>query len=145
MSLNVFKIRQRIVAPSSQQLFRIWIRERIQQNRIKHAKDRRVGADPECERQHRASGKRGRVKQGASAVMQVLHQRLNQADTASLAALILDLIESAKLQPGATRGFSFAHSRLHIFLSLSLEMKAQLVVEFVLCGRAPHQSTQSEK
>ena len=39
--------------------------------------------------------------------MQVLHQRLNQADTASLAALVFDLIESAKLQPGATQGLGF--------------------------------------
>ena len=77
--------------------------------------------------------------------MQVLHQRLNKADTASLAALILDLIESAKLQPGATHGLGLAHSRLHIFVGLSLEVKTQLVIEFVLCGRVPHQGTQPEE
>jgi hypothetical protein len=42
--------------------------------------------------------------------MQVLQQRLDKADTASLAALILDLIEAAKFQPGATQGLGFAHS-----------------------------------
>ena len=74
------------------------------------AEDRRVGADPESQRQHSASGKRGRVQQRASGVMQVLPQRLNKADTSSLTALIFDLIESAKLQAGATRGLGFAHS-----------------------------------
>src|SRR5215467_3616080 len=145
LSLNVFKIRQRIVGPSSQQLFRVWIRERIQQNRIEHAKDRRVGADPECQCQYSASGKRGRAKQGSSGVMQVLDQRLNKTDTSSLAALILDLIESAELQPDTTHSLGSAHSRFHIFLSLSLEMKTQLVVKFVLCGSVPHQGTQSEE
>jgi hypothetical protein len=74
-----------------------------------------------------------------------LHQRLNKADAASLAALILDLIESAKLQPGATQGLGFTHSRPHIFVDLSLEVKTQLVVEFVLYGRVPHQASQPEQ
>ena len=77
--------------------------------------------------------------------MQVLHQRLNKAETASLATLILDLIEPAKLQPGATHGLGFAHTRPHILVDLSLEVKTQLVIEFVLCGRAPHQGTQPEE
>jgi hypothetical protein len=77
--------------------------------------------------------------------MQVLHQRLKQADTASLAALIFDLIESAKLQPGATQGLGLVHSRLHVFVDLLLEVKAQLVIEFVLCGGMPHQGTQPEE
>ena len=77
--------------------------------------------------------------------MQVLHQRLKQADTASLAALILDLIESAKLQPRATQRLGLAHAGLHIFGSLSLEVKAQFVIEFILCGRAAHQGTQPEE
>jgi hypothetical protein len=55
--------------------------------------------------------------------MQVLHQRLNQADTASFAAFIFHLIESAKLQAGATKGLGLAHSRPHIFVGLSLEVK----------------------
>jgi hypothetical protein len=77
--------------------------------------------------------------------MQVLDQRLNKADAASLAALILDLIESAELQPGATHGLSFSHSRPHIFVGLSLEVKSELVIEFVLRGGATHQGTQPEK
>jgi hypothetical protein len=77
--------------------------------------------------------------------MQVLDQSLKQAETASLAALILDLIESAKLQLGATPGLGFAHSRPHVLVGLSLEVKTQFVLEFVLCGRAPQQGTQPEE
>jgi hypothetical protein len=77
--------------------------------------------------------------------MQVLHQRLNKANATSLAALIFDLIESAKLQPGATHGLGFSHSRPHIFVDLSLEVKTQLVIELDLCGRVPQQATQPEE
>jgi hypothetical protein len=133
------------VLPGSQQLLRVAIWERIQQDPIDYAEDRRVGADPECQRQYSASSKRGRVKQGASGVMQVLDQCLNKADTASFAALILHLIESTKLQPDATPGLGFTHARPHIFVGLSLEVKTQLIIEFVLCGRAPHQGTQPEE
>jgi len=80
------------------------------------------GADPIASPQHSASGKRGRVKQSASAVMQVLHQRLDKADTASFAALILDLIESTKTSSRRRRRASGSLiSRPHIFVGLSLE------------------------
>jgi hypothetical protein len=63
------------------------------------------------------------MKQRASGVTQVLYQRLNKADATSLAAFILDLLESAKIQPGAAQGFGFAHSRPHILFSLSFKVE----------------------
>jgi hypothetical protein len=79
------------------------------------------------------------VSQSSGGVPKVLHERLEKAEAARLAAFVFYLIKAAKLQPHTTQGLRLGHPRIHMFGDLLLKMKAKLIVELTLSGATPEE------
>ena len=74
-----------------------------------------------------------------------LQERLDKADTASLATLVFYLIEAAKLQSCAAQSVRGAHPRINMFRDLPLEVEAKFIVELTLGGTKPEEGPQAEE
>ena len=64
-------------AEDPDQALRLAHRERLQEDRLHHREDRRVGADGERQREHRAQGEAGPQSQAAEAVPKIPEQRFH--------------------------------------------------------------------
>src|SRR5689334_10648402 len=103
-----------------------------QQDAVRETEDRSVGADAERERQHDDDRERVTLRQDASAVGNVAHEVVDQANAARAATLFLRLIDTTETsQRRVTRVFR-RHAAFHVLLGISFEVKAQLFVELLV-------------
>jgi hypothetical protein len=127
--------------PDHHDPIRLRVRQRRKQNGIHRAENRGIGADAEREREDGDGSEAGRFAQVAKGVTNILHQRFKEVRSARLAAFFFDLVGASEFETRAPPRFRERHASLNEFLSLPLEMKSQLVVEFVLNSLAPKQCT----
>src|SRR5262249_33321316 len=84
------------------------------------------------------------LRQHAKAVSNVLEEMLDRQDSATLAALLLDLIHASQLPQGGVPGLPRPDSSRRALLHLFLEMKANLVVQLLLDGAPAEQGSESK-
>ena len=86
-----------IRAGYADELFGIWIWQRMENNSIDQAEDGGGGSDAESEREHGDRGKSRSLPQSARGVTQILYERFQKAQSLFVAALFLGLFDSTKL------------------------------------------------
>src|ERR671923_98870 len=126
------------------EFFRILDRQGGPQRRAKERKYCSVRADAEGEGEDGGRRKAGGFAQHAEAVTQILHHILNPVDAAGVAAFFLGLLETAEVEAGAAMRIFLCQPLREIFLGFSLEVVAQLVVQFLVGLRAAKQRPQPQ-
>src|SRR6266704_1944477 len=111
-----------------------WVlkRQRPQQNRINHTKNRCVRTNSERKGQDGNRGETGILAQRAHTVANVLHQRFDEAHAARIAMFLFELFHSAEFQTRPTLGLLRRQAGLDELRDLLLEVEAQFVVKFGL-------------
>ena len=109
------------------------------QNRVDEAEDRSSGAYAESEGHDCHGRKPGILPEHPKAVSQIVPEFFDESGRAHVAALLPDLLHSAKSSQGGVAGFFRAHARFNVVLDLPLEMEAQLFVHVAV------QTTGAEK
>ncbi len=111
-----------------------WVlkRQRPQQNRINHTKNRCVRANSERKGQDGYRGETWILAQRAHTVANVLQQRFDEAHPARIAMFLFELFHSAEFQTSPTLGLFRRQAGLDELRDLLLEVEAQFVVKFGL-------------
>ena len=124
------------------QPFRLRIRQRRQQDAFYHAENRAVRPNSKRQREYRGCREPRRFAQHSQPDLQVLREISDPVHFAYVAAFLLRLFHSSEFtQRGRARLFS-RQSLCRIFLSLSRNMVAQLVVQFLIQPLTPKKRTQ---
>ena len=108
------------------------IRQRLEQQRIQHAEDRRVRAHAEDDGQHRGDREPRRLAQAAQAVANILHRIACPAQRQHIARPLLGLLDTADRDARTTVRFGVCHAALRVGPRLHRYMKRELVVEVLL-------------
>jgi hypothetical protein len=74
----------------------------------------------------------------------VARQVLERSGAACVAVFLSNLIETAKLEPGAPTGRFRVHSSANVQVDLPFQVQMKLSVEFTFDGCAPEQSAEPE-
>src|SRR5580704_7486580 len=109
--------------------------ERAQHQPIRHAEDRGVGSDSECERKDGDGSEARRLAQHAQAEAQVLNQRFKEMRTPGFADFFLELLVAAEFEPGASLGFRARKTRALQIISAILDVRAQLLFHLFVHSR----------
>ena len=108
---------------------------------VQQLENRRVGADPQSERQKR-NCRKGRVAaQLPQTIPNVPEEVLNEADAAHVAALLLNPLDAPKEPQRSISGLFGWHPRRQVLLDLAVEMKLKLVVELLFFLASPEEGT----
>jgi hypothetical protein len=99
------------------------------QEAVHHGEDAGRGADAECQREDGGRAVGGRRAQHAHRVAQVLRERLDERNAASVAARLLDLLLVAERKPGAAPCLVRRHAPFDVRLRLALDVQVDLFVE----------------
>ena len=107
-----------------EQLLRIVDRQRLDQHGVDQAEDRRVGADPEPERQQRHQRERRRPPQEPERVADVAAQLVEQPQADGVAAFLLARFNAAELGERTPAGFLFRHTPPPQIRLIELEVRS---------------------
>src|SRR5215470_11763226 len=119
------------------ELRRILVRQRLQENTINCRKYRAVSTDAQGEGKDGDNGEAGRLAQHAKGEANVLCQRLEPYDTPNLARLLLHPRDVAKFAQGRITRFLGRHPALDVVLCLLLDVVPNVLVEIVQYPLAP--------
>src|SRR6185369_7610071 len=103
--------------------------KRSKQNRVDDAEDRGVRTDTQTERQHRDDGEARMFEEHASAVTQILPDRLHKSPSPYLVRKVSDARHVSKTFCGRKARFFRRHSHFAIGFGFHLEMSTQLFVD----------------
>jgi len=112
--------------------FFLWERKWSKKDRVQHAEDGGVGADAESERENSNGGEARGLAEHAESEAEILHKSFEKLRAAGVAAVLFLLFEPAGFESSAVNSFFAREAALDQFLDLTLEMEAELVVEFGL-------------
>ena len=115
-----------------------------QEEGVDQAEDRRVGADPQGERERRDEGEDGAAAQRAGRVAQILGQLFDEARTPHLPAPLLDLRDPAEGAQSGLAGLARAHAGRDVFSGLLVDVEAQFGGELGLDAGAPEDRAQAQ-
>src|SRR5262249_20207923 len=118
---------------------RVRIGQRLQQHAIDHAKDRAVCSNREPERQDDDHREAKILSERARTVTQVLQEVFEMLCSTQVAALFPDLSHAAKHPRSCLSGLARVHSGGEVFFHLTVDVIAQLSIEFRLRTLAPRQ------
>ncbi len=104
----------------------------MQEQRIHHAEDRRVGSDPQSQRQHHDDCKAWIFTQRPRRVAQVLQRGFQQRKSAALAINFFGRLDTAELQERLPARLLSAHSRAKVVFDVHLQMAFHLRGEFLI-------------
>ena len=110
---------------------------RPKQQTVNNAEHRRIRADAESECQHHPGGEAGTCAQTADRVPQILQEGFDEHGPAHVAALFLDLLQTAEGEPRSPACRGRRHAGSFIRFGFTVEVKAQLVVQLALQCAAP--------
>ena len=112
----------------------LWIfdRQRLDQHGVDEAEDRRVGADPEPERQQGDQRERRRPPQEPECVADVAAQLVEQPQADGVAAFLLARGNAAELGERTPAGFLFRHTPPAQIRLIELEVGPHLVLHLTL-------------
>src|SRR6202047_4591016 len=119
-------------------------RQRSQAERIDQLEDGGVCASAQRERKHGNGGEKRRFAQHAQAEAQVLREILQPSDAANIATLLFPLLDSAHFDECLSMRFVWDYTFRDVLLSLSLDVIAQLVVQFLVRLRSAKQRPQPQ-
>ena len=117
----------RVTTDEFDELLRTPHRQRPEQHDICNAEHGGVGANAQREGNYRHCCYPEVLAEHARAVTDILNHALNEIHAPSVAALFLDLLDTAESAQGDVAGFPGAHSRRDVLLDLLLEMECHLV------------------
>ncbi len=120
-----------------EQSLRVVDRQRLDQHGVDQAEDRRVGADPEPERQQRHERERWRPPQKPEGVADVAAQLVDQPQADRLAAFLLARSNAAELGERTPAGFLLRHAAPAQIRLIELEVDPHLVLHLALEVSAP--------
>ena len=120
-----------------EQSLRVVDRQRLDQHGVDQAEDRRVGADPESERQQGHQRERRRPPQQPEGVADVAAQLVDQPQADGVAAFLLARVHAAELGERTPAGFLVRHTLPPQIRLIELEMDPHLVLHLTLEVSAP--------
>ena len=120
-----------------EQSLRIFDRQRLDQHGVDQAEDRRVGADPESERQQGHERERRRPAQEPECVADVAAQLVEQPQADGVAAFLLARRNAAELGERTPAGFLLRHAAPAQIRLIELEVGPHLVLHLTLEFSAP--------
>ena len=116
---------------------RIRDRQRSQQHAVQRAENRRIGAYAKAEAEYREHREAGRSLDLSNGVPQVVAEIVKETYAPSIPVFLLDLVESAHLQPCSPHCFVVRQAAGDMAVYQSFEMKPELVVQVLFNGTAP--------
>ena len=117
------------------------IRKRLQENRVDHAENGRVGADAEREREQCGKREPRRVEQRTDAVSSILDECFDPGETALIAIRFFDLHHASEIPSCGAQRLIGGHSLTLVLLRRHLQMKAHLIVQLAVAAPLPEDST----
>jgi hypothetical protein len=135
----------RIGAREADELLGSGERQAREQNGVGQAVDGGVRADAERECQDADSGESRAAAQHPRGITHVLHRRLDDADPARVATRFLRPVHAAEVASNDAPRLGGLHASRDKVLDLLLQVKAQLVVEFLLDLRLPRERSPAER
>src|SRR5262249_2245414 len=113
--------------------------------RVNEAEDRRVGPNPEREREHGHRREARTLAQSPQSVAEILHHVFNPPHASRIAALLLSLFNASEsAQRGVSRLFR-RHAFGDVFFDLPIEVIAEFFVEFLLDLAAAEDRSQAQR
>ena len=112
--------------------------KRALEDTVYQGEDRCRGADAERQRDDRGEREAGRFTELTKAVADILHDRLHPHGPAALAAVFLDLVDAAELEPGEPAASIFGNAGANFVRDLRLDVEAQFLIQLDVpfgCGR----------
>src|SRR5215469_17318453 len=108
------------------ELFRVCIRQRHEQNSIHQAEDGGVRADAESQGENSNSRESRVFAECAQAETQILGEAVGEVDATRVAAFLLGALDGAKLDARPPPRFLEWHAAAHQIFGARLDVKAQL-------------------
>ena len=119
--------------PDRHQLFRLGIRQRLEQNAVDHGKDRGVGADADSQREKDGDAESGRFAQAPQSEFQVSKEGFKPGPLPDLAAPCLDEGGISERTKGCLACLSSREVlQAHQLLSLLFEVFTHFFAQFVV-------------
>src|SRR5438105_5829750 len=115
-----------------------------QQDHINEAENRRVRSDAQRQSQDSDRRETGRFAPHAETKAQILKKVLNPVYSAGVTALLFGLLDTVQINSRAAVRLFLRHSFRDVFLGFSVEVIAQLVVQFLVCLRPAKQQPQPQ-
>ena len=121
-----------VLFPEPDNLLRIMVRERAEQDAVDDGKDGGGGADAEGESENRDDGKRGRFFEKAKSEASVVESGFEEWKRASFAVSLFGLLGAAELDQGLAAGLLRGEAVAKIFLDGEIEVDGHFVGEIVV-------------
>jgi hypothetical protein len=116
----------------------------MKQQRVDHAEDGSVGANPQSQRENRHDCKTRTFAKLTKTEAKILAQVVEQAHAASVTAIFLDVFDTTKGKASAAEGLFPRETGAYEFLDLAIEVKAELFMQLVFRSVAPEKGAQPE-
>jgi hypothetical protein len=125
------------------QTIRVFVRERLQQQRIDDAEQRGIRADSQRQRDHRREREAWITAEAAQSVAQILPSHVQEPDAIRLARLFEEQGSIPEAPCGVAASFRFRHAGSRIVPAPRLQVKIDLVIQFTLQLAWPEQVPKS--
>jgi hypothetical protein len=109
----------------------------MKQQRVDHAEDRGVGANPQSQRENRHDRKTRTLAKLTKTEAKILAQVVDQAHAASITAIFLDLFDTAKGKASKAEGLYPRVTGACELLDFAIEVEAELFMQLVFHSAAP--------
>jgi len=110
--------------------------DEAEQGGVDEGEERGGGSDAEGEREDGGGGEAGGAAEAAESVTEVGGESVKMREGAMVAAFLFDGLERAEFEEGLAAGFFFAHAGFDVEANEFVEVLAEFVVEFLVCGAA---------
>jgi hypothetical protein len=103
-------------------LLRLRVRQRLQQRRVYHAKNRRCRSDTQGNRQNNCCREAGRLSQHAKAEAHILHQSVDKIPGDRFTAFLFEPLSASEFDARAALGFDTIQPGTHEIISAMLDV-----------------------
>ena len=132
------------IFPHTHELIEIAEIVRMKQQRVDHAKDGGVGANPQSQRENPHDCKTWTFAKLTKTEAKILAQVVDQAHAASITAIFLDLFDTTKGKASAAEGLFPRVTGAYEFLDFAIEVEAELFMQLVFRSVALEKGAQPE-
>src|SRR4029077_17619433 len=132
------------IFPHTHELIEVAKIVRMKQQRVDHAEDGSVGANPQGQRENRHDCKTRTFAELTQSEAKILAQVLDQAHAASMTAIFLDLFDTTKGKASAAEGLFPRVTGPYELLDFAIEVEAELFMQLVFRSAASEKSAQPE-
>jgi len=127
----------------SNQSLRVWVRQRIEYQRVDHAEDRGVRSDAQRQREHGDEGEARTSPQHPQAIPQILNERLDKSYSAHIVMSLLEQCDVSQLAARGPGGIVLGHPLADLSLGEQAQVRLDLVVEISIRSAISEQSSKS--